>query len=81
MSLKGKNKIFYRTPDVGSQYKWSPDNFNKKINPKKIRIKKRKDCTALPNTQGEDFNTGYVYKLVVSGEEHRYAYVACDYVE
>ena len=81
MSLKGKSKIFYRTPDVGFQYKWSPDNFRKKVNPKKIRIKRRSGCDAKPNTQGEDFNTGYVYKLVFNGEEHRYAYVACDYVE
>lgn len=79
MSLKGK-QIFYRTPDKGFQYKWAPDTFSKDIRPRRLRIRTRKNCTATPGSQGEDFDTGYVYKLVINDVEHHYAYVACDFV-
>lgn len=64
----------------GRLYKWSPIPTDKKINDS---VGNRQFfCTATPRSQGEDWIVTYVYELVViNGQQHRYAYVACNYVE
>jgi hypothetical protein len=82
MALGDSKGPFYRLPNEKFIYKWSPQPYE----PKKRTGGKgnmKIPCTATPGSQGEDFVTTYVYKLQYSpnGDEHRYAYVECDYVE
>lgn len=76
-------KTFQRKPaDGGVKYKWSPiEKLPKDISQRKAKDKNR-FCNATPSSQGEDFIVTYVYNSTfINGEEHRYAYVACDYVK
>lgn len=75
-----KNRTFVRKPYDKQLYKWSPQTHDKKA--KKKTAETNFFCTAKPFTNGEDFIVTYVYEQVyINGVEHRYAYVACNYVE
>jgi hypothetical protein len=82
MALGDKKGPFYRLPVEKFVYKWTPQPFEPKT---KVSGKSNKKilCTAVPNSQGEDFVTEYVYKLTYKPDnmEHKYAYVECNYVE
>ncbi len=82
MSLRKGVKVLYRTPDDTFQYRWQPQTFKKSIKPNDYNTTEFPKCTARAGTQGEDWDVGFVYKLVISadGTEHHYAYVECDYV-
>jgi hypothetical protein len=82
MALGSKKGPFYRLPNEKFIYKWSPQPYDPKTKTKSGSNKKVL-CDAPPGSQGEDFNTTYVYKLsyIPNNVEHRYAYVECDYVE
>lgn len=74
-----KNKTYVRKPYDKNLYKWSPQTDDKKA--KKIVSNNTYYCNANPYTKGEDWIVTYVYELTSSdGIQHRYAYVACDYV-
>lgn len=74
-------KEFTRKPYDKYLYKWSPDNTNLKSDIANFGARVP-FCDAKPFSNGEDFIVTYVYeKIVINGVEHRYAYVACDYVE
>ena len=74
----GAEKTFTRK-NYGTLYKWSvrsgpQDKQNTKTD---VGV----GCTAVAGSQGQDYNTGYVYEqVVVNGQIERLAYVACDYV-
>jgi len=77
MSLKGR-QTFIRKTNPLYLYKWTPfDNDKKRVGAAK-GTGKQEYCTAIPNSQGNDNKTQYVYKIV-NGEKK--AYVACDYVK
>lgn len=82
MGIGTKKGPFYRLPNEKYIYKWSPQPFEPK---KKLSGKSNKKitCDAEPDSQGEDFNTTYVYYLtyIPDNVEHRFAYVECNYVE
>lgn len=72
-------KQFTRKAYGAQLYSWSADanSFNKKGQPLAKYY-----CTAEPNSQGEDWQSGYVYNMiVVDGQQQRLAYFACDYAE
>jgi len=74
-----KNRTFTRKPYDKQLYKWSPFEDDKKA--KKIEIIAKFYCDAKAFSNGEDFIVSYCYESVyINFEEHRYAYVACDYV-
>lgn len=76
-----KKLVFTRKPHNGFLYKWSPgkNEVNKTSNKK---ISSPIGCTAIANSQGQDYNTTYVYDSeIINGEEHKFAYVECGYVE
>lgn len=79
MALKG-DKIFTLKTYGAQLYKWSPipaDTKRSQNNGNKPFY-----CNATTGSQGEDWIVGYVYDLVVvNGQQHRYAYVECDYVK
>ena len=75
-----EKKIFTRKSHGGFLYKWSPDTSI--VRQPRIDKIKAQFCNAIKFSQGEDWDTTYVYDLVYSnGEYHRNAYVECDYVE
>ena len=74
-----KNRTFVRKPYDKHLYKWSPIQDDKKA--KKVQGLVKDYCTATPRSQGEDWIISYIYELVViSGVQHRIAYVECNYV-
>jgi hypothetical protein len=75
-----EKKVFTAKTYGAQLYKWSPIPSDKKVN---RRNEKPFYCNALPNSQGQDWITTYVYNINVTpeGEQQRLAYVACDYVE
>lgn len=77
-------KVFTKKTYSAPLYKWSPlDNTisNLDANLKARNNKRPYYCSATPNSQGQDWVTTYVYKIiVVNGQQQRIAYVACDYV-
>jgi len=76
---KNCSRVFVRKPYDKQLYKWSPPCDDKKIKKQQQNVKFY--CDALPRTQGEDWVVSYVYELTSSdGVQHRFAYVACDYV-
>lgn len=79
MALKG-DKIFTLKTYGAQLYKWSPIPVDK--NRKRNEGSKQYYCDATAGSQGEDWIVGYTYNLVVTnGQQHRYAYVECDYVQ
>ena len=76
-----KKLVFTRKPYNGFLYKWSPDtNTIKKSTQQKNGLPV--GCSASANSQGEDYQVTYVYDVkTMNGEEHRIAYVECDYVK
>lgn len=64
-------------------YKWSPLPYDKNTKNKRNEGNQRPFyCTAVPNSQGQDWITTYCYNLVVvNSQQEHLAYVACDYVE
>ena len=82
MGIGTKNGPFYRLPNEKFVYKWTPQSYGEKSRTKS-KSNNQVLCTAEPGSQGEDFITGYVYKLsyLPDNVEHRYAYVECDYVQ
>jgi len=80
MGLKG-DKIFTLKTYGSNLYKWAPiPNLPNKNGQK--GGKQPFFCTAPPGSQGEDWITGYMYTLVVTnGQQHKYAYVECGYVQ
>lgn len=74
-----ENRVFVRKSSGTNLYKWSPSPNN--VHKKTPTNKRPYFCSAVPNTQGEDWITTYSYDLmVVNFEQHRIAYVQCDYV-
>ena len=74
-------KVFIRKGVGPNLYKWSPipNNFERKP---AVGNRRAYFCDARPNTQGQDWISTYSYNIVlVNSEQHRVAYVACDYVE
>lgn len=79
MALTG-NKIFTLKTYGAQLYKWEPIPADKKRTGREG--KRPTFCTATPGSQGEDWNCNYVYDLtVINGQQHRFAYVECDYVQ
>lgn len=76
-----KKRTFVRKPYDKNLYKWSPSQDDKKR--KKSSLAGNVGCTAVPRSQGEDWIVGYVYQLTVDakGQQHKFAYVECDYVK
>jgi hypothetical protein len=78
---KPKKKVFVLKMYGADLYRWSPlpTNYSKT----KTRNKERPFfCNAYPNTQGQDWNTTYVYNVgILKFKQQRLAYVECDYVE
>lgn len=83
-------KEFTRKPRAwGGIYKWSPDSpdYKKekgKGNKNLLNKEGKKFCNAKPHTTNtEDWFVTYVYDEVIDnqGVKHRYAYVACNYVQ
>lgn len=76
-----KNKTFVRKPSSTNLYKWSPCTTDKKG--VKITLDGNVGCTAVPRSQGEDWIVRYVSEITIDekGQQHKYAYVACDYVK
>jgi hypothetical protein len=83
----GHKKPFLRKPSNGGfKYKWGPINdLPKDINARNAKRKKKskkvKLCNASAGSQGEDLVVTYTYQHTLETDgEHKYAYVACDYV-
>jgi len=76
-----KNKTFVRKPYDKNLYKWSPSASDKKA--KKFKLSGNTGCTAVPRSQGEDWIVRYMAEITVDskGQQHRIAYVECDYVK
>jgi hypothetical protein len=63
-------------------YGWCPEDPSYKKDQACNQKGVKKLCTAVPFSQGEDWDVTYVYKIDISnGIPKRIAYVACDYVE
>lgn len=65
-------------------YTWSPGcpDFSKKRTHERRVSTKPSFCTAIAGSQGQDWETNYVYDLtLIDGQLARLAYVECDYVE
>lgn len=79
------NKKVYMQKNVGSTlYKWSPapNQFDRKRDNVKKGDSPNTSCTAVAGSQGEDWQTTYVYnKEVINYVVKHFAYVACDYVQ
>ena len=81
MGLNQEKRGCYTVKTYGSRlYTWCPDKtINKAVSG---RLVKKKYCTAVPYSQGEDWICTYVYQnTIVSGTLKRLAYVECDYVQ
>lgn len=78
-----KKQTFTRKPYNSRLYKWSPQSSDKRVKKPKGDNNGKFYCNATAGSQGEDWITTYVYELTVDGNgfQHRYAYVACDYVQ
>lgn len=76
MGLKNKN-VFIRKVNPKMVYRWSPMDANQKVIKSKGKIK-GESCIAIPNSQGYDNKTGYVYKII---NDNHNAYMECDYVK
>jgi hypothetical protein len=76
-----EKQVFTRKPYTGFLYKWSPEtNIIKKMTHYTTGLPT--GCKAKPFSQGEDYQTTYVYDFqIINGEEHRFAYVECGYVQ
>lgn len=76
-----KNKTFVRKPYDKNLYKWSPQQGDKII--KGQQQSGNIGCTATPRSQGEDWIVRYMYNLELDSQnqQHRIAYVECDYVK
>lgn len=79
----GKKVFVQSRPNGGALYQWSPPPNDVGGN---RQIKKGNEkpyyCSATPYSQGQDWVTTYVYDVnVVNYEQHRDAYVECDYVK
>lgn len=76
-----KNKTFVRKPTGSPLYKWSPNTSDKKG--VKIKLEGNTGCTAVPRSQGEDWIVRYMSEITVDkkGQQHKYAYVECNYVK
>ena len=81
MENKPIKKIFVLKTYGSSLYKWSPIPTN--IVKKKVSEKVRPFfCNATPGSDGQDWNTTYVYNIrTVKYRQQRSAYVECDYVQ
>jgi hypothetical protein len=77
-----KKQTFVRKPYDKQLYKWSPSESDKKSK-KHQGTDRTFFCDATPRSNGEDWVVTYVYLLDVDskGIQHKYAYVACDYVK
>ena len=63
-------------------YTWCPDNSGNKIVGNSSKGGRKTFCNATALSQGEDWVCRYVYDTaLVSNEQKRLAYVACDYVK
>lgn len=76
------NRVFVMKQYTSDLFRWVPP-----CNQKKIKISGNASrqalygCTAFAGTNGQDWNTTYVYNVVVLDyQQQRIAYVACDYV-
>lgn len=83
------SREFKRKPYAWGLYKWRPfpsDQSKDKGVSKKTLLNKKGEmfCDAKAHTKlGEDWFTSYVYDEEMDGQgiKHRYAYVACGYIE
>ncbi|TXG81754.1 MAG: hypothetical protein E6R13_05860 [Spirochaetes bacterium] len=76
-----EKRVFVRKSSGANLYKWSPSPNNVNKNNAIGNAKAPYFCSAIPNSQGEDWFTTYTYNLaVINGVAHRIAYVQCDYV-
>ena len=81
MALKPEKRGCYTIKTYNSRlYTWCPDKtINKAVTG---RVVKKKYCTAIPYSQGEDWICTYVYQNVIIADTlKRLAYVECDYVK
>lgn len=77
--IKRKRRPFVLKSYEAHLYRWNPDDYSYD---KPMPIKQQRYCTAYPGTQGQDWQTNYVYDLVVvKSQQLRLAYVECDYVQ
>jgi hypothetical protein len=76
-----KKKVFVLKMFGADLYRWSPIPTN--ITKKKQNYKVRPSfCSATPGSNGQDWNTTYVYNIRINKyRQERSAYVECDYVE
>lgn len=82
--MSNKKKIFLQKNIGSTLYKWSPEpnQFNRKHENVKHGDLPSTSCTATAGSQGQDWQTTYVYNTVVINYiAGHYAYVACDYVQ
>lgn len=78
---KPKKKVFVLKTYGASLYKWSPLPTNYKKT-KTMNKERPFFCNAIPGSQGQDWNTTYVYNIdILKFKQQRLAYVECDYVE
>ena len=80
------NKVFVNKGYGAQLHKWSPSCSDLITDTNKANInsngKKPFYCSASAGSQGQDWTTSYVYNLnVVNGQQERFAYVECDYVQ
>lgn len=74
-----EKRVFVRKSSGANLYKWSPNPNN--VDKKGPANKRPYFCSAIPNSQGEDWVTTYTYDLtLINFVQHRIAYVECDYV-
>lgn len=77
-------KVYVLKTVTSDVYKWSPgcpDYSKKKLHNGSGNIKPV-FCTAIAGSQGQDWNTTYVYDIkLIDNQQAREAYVECDYVE
>ena len=70
------DKLFFWYPVPNDLTKNTTRYKNNKINAKPFF------CNAIPNSQGEDWISRYVYQVVIiDNTQKRLAYVECDYVQ
>lgn len=88
-SFNMAKREFVRKPHQWGIYKWSPSKADidkkKRRGERNLLNKKGKNfCDAKAHSKnGEDWFTTYCYNQTIdnNGIKHRYAYVACGYVE
>ena len=84
MAFIGK-KVFTLKSSGAQLYKWSPlpNDLTKKTASNSLNNNaKPYYCSALPNSQGQDWITTYVYNFgIVNNQQAHLAYVECDYVQ